>query len=105
MTNDRRLIEDFLPIQAISAEALREKSVHEEHISTLHLWSARRPLAAAGRCLWRCFYPIRVMLSAPRTLYPPSERYSLKSTAARGGGSPKSVPRPVLRKTLLELMP
>lgn len=41
MTNDRRLIEDFLPIQAISAEALREKSVHEEHISTLHLWRAR----------------------------------------------------------------
>jgi len=29
MTNDRRLIEDFLPIQAISAEASREKSVRK----------------------------------------------------------------------------
>jgi len=37
MTN-RQLIEDYLPIQAISAEALREKSVRKGHISTLHLW-------------------------------------------------------------------
>ncbi len=46
MTDDRRLIEDFLPIQAISAEASREKSVRKGHISTLHLWWARRPLVA-----------------------------------------------------------
>ena len=37
MFDDRRLIEDFLPIQAISAEASREKSVRKGHISTLHL--------------------------------------------------------------------
>lgn len=46
MSDDRRLIEDFLPIQAISAEASREKSVRKGHISTLHLWWARRPLVA-----------------------------------------------------------
>jgi len=46
MTDDRRLIEDYLPIQAISAEASREKSVRKGHISTLHLWWARRPLVA-----------------------------------------------------------
>ena len=40
--SDRRLIEDYLPIQAISAEASREKSVRKGHISTLHLWWARR---------------------------------------------------------------
>jgi len=44
--NDRRLIEDYLPIKAISAEASREKSVRKGHISTLHLWWARRPLVA-----------------------------------------------------------
>ena len=38
MTDARRLIGDFLPIQAISVEASREKSVHKGHISTLHLW-------------------------------------------------------------------
>ena len=44
MVDDKRLIEDYLPIQAISAEASREKSVRKGHISTLHLWWARRPL-------------------------------------------------------------
>ncbi len=46
---DKRLIEDFLPIQAISAEASREKSVRKGHISTLHLWWARRPLGAKAQ--------------------------------------------------------
>jgi putative DNA methylase len=45
MTNhDKRLIEDYLPIEAISAETSREKSVRKGHISTLHLWWGRRPL-------------------------------------------------------------
>jgi putative DNA methylase len=33
----RRLIEDYLPIEAICAEALRAKSVRKGHISMLHL--------------------------------------------------------------------
>ena len=47
MTNDRRLIEDFIPIREISAESAREKSIRKGHISTLHLWWARRPLVAS----------------------------------------------------------
>lgn len=47
MTPDRRLIEDFIPIREISAQAAREKSIRKGHISTLHLWWARRPLVAA----------------------------------------------------------
>jgi putative DNA methylase len=47
MPTDQRLIEDYIPIEAISAEARREKSVRKGHISTLHLWWARRPLVAA----------------------------------------------------------
>lgn len=39
---DLRLIEDYLPIEAISAEASREKNVRKGNISTLHLWWARR---------------------------------------------------------------
>ena len=39
--DDRRLIEDYLPIEATSKEASREKSVRKGHISTLHLWPAR----------------------------------------------------------------
>jgi adenine-specific DNA methylase len=42
----RRLIEVELPIREISQEARREKSIRHGHISTLHIWWARRPLAA-----------------------------------------------------------
>jgi putative DNA methylase len=42
MTDDKRLIEDYLPIEATSAEASREKSLRKGHISTLHLWWARQ---------------------------------------------------------------
>ena len=57
MTNDRRLIEDYLPIQAISAEASREKSVRKGHISTLHLWWARRPLVACRAAVYGALVP------------------------------------------------
>lgn len=47
MTNyPKRLIEVDLPIKRISAHALREKNVRQGHISALHIWWARRPLAA-----------------------------------------------------------
>lgn len=43
----KRLIEVALPLDAINAAAAREKSIRHGHPSTLHLWWARRPLAAA----------------------------------------------------------
>jgi adenine-specific DNA methylase len=46
MTNNRRLIELSIPLDAISTQAAREKSIRHGHISTLHIWWARRPLAA-----------------------------------------------------------
>src|SRR4026209_127510 len=42
----KRLIEVDLPIKRISAHARREKSTRHGHISTLHIWWARRPLAS-----------------------------------------------------------
>jgi putative DNA methylase len=57
MTDDRRLIEDYLPIEAISAEASREKSVRKGHISTLHLWWARRPLVACRAAVFGALVP------------------------------------------------
>jgi putative DNA methylase len=55
--DDRRLIEDYLPIQAISAQASREKSVRKGHISTLHLWWARRPLVACRAAVYGALVP------------------------------------------------
>ena len=43
----RKLIEVALPLDAINAASKREKSIRHGHPSTLHLWWARRPLAAA----------------------------------------------------------
>ena len=57
MTDDRRLIEDYLPIEAISKEASREKSVRKGHISTLHLWWARRPLVACRAAVYGALVP------------------------------------------------
>ena len=45
-TYRRKLIEVDLPLDAINAESAREKSIRHGHPSTLHLWWARRPLAA-----------------------------------------------------------
>lgn len=48
----KKLIEVALPLEAINAESAREKSIRYGHPSTLHLWWARRPLAAARAVIW-----------------------------------------------------
>lgn len=48
----RKLIEVALPLEKINEEAAREKSIRQGHPSTLHLWWARRPLAAARAVLF-----------------------------------------------------
>jgi len=52
VTYKKKLIEVALPLAVINAEASREKSIRHGHPSTLHLWWARRPLAAARAVLW-----------------------------------------------------
>lgn len=52
MTYKKKLIEVALPLARINLEAAREKSIRHGHPSTLHLWWARRPLAAARAVLW-----------------------------------------------------
>jgi putative DNA methylase len=47
MTSSKKLIEVALPLEAINKASAREKSIRHGHPSTLHLWWARRPLAAA----------------------------------------------------------
>ncbi len=51
-TPRRKLIEVALPLEAINREAAREKSIRHGHPSTLHLWWARRPLAACRAVLF-----------------------------------------------------
>ncbi len=53
----KRLIEVDLPIKRISAHARREKSIRHGHISTLHIWWARRPLAACRAVILASLWP------------------------------------------------
>ena len=56
--NGRRLIEDVLPIEAINRVAQREKIGHAtHHPRKLHLWWARRPLAAARAAVYAALVP------------------------------------------------
>lgn len=48
----KKLIEVALPLDKINAACAREKSIRHGHPSTLHLWWARRPLAAARAVIW-----------------------------------------------------
>src|SRR5512136_1185250 len=53
----KRLIEVDLPIRRISEHARREKSIRHGHISTLHIWWARRPLAACRAVICAALWP------------------------------------------------
>jgi len=53
----KRLIEVDLPIKRISAHSRREKSIRHGHISTLHIWWARRPLAACRAVICASLWP------------------------------------------------
>ena len=53
MIYKKKLIEVALPLDAINKASAREKSIRHGHPSTLHLWWARRPLAAARALLPR----------------------------------------------------
>ena len=52
MSAPKKLIEVALPLEEINKAAAREKSIRHGHPSTLHLWWARRPLAAARAVIW-----------------------------------------------------
>ena len=57
MTNPKKLIEVAMPIKEISAESVRDKSIRHGHISTLHLWWARRPLPVCRAVVFASLVP------------------------------------------------
>jgi adenine-specific DNA methylase len=80
MSDDRRLIEDYLPIRAVNAEASREKSVCKSHISTLHLLWARRHLVACRAAVYGALVTAR--MSNPE---PTPDRLPKKGTGSPWG--------------------
>ena len=55
--SDKRLIEVAFPLKQVSLDSVHEKNVRHGHISTLHIWPARRPLAAARAALIATLLP------------------------------------------------
>ena len=72
---DRRLIEAAFPLKQASLDSVHEKNVRHGHVSTLHVWPARRPLAAARAAL------IAALLPDPGT--PEARRRVLERMAGR----------------------
>ena len=54
---DRRFIEVSFPVKEVSEESRREKNIRQGHISTLHIWWARRPLAASRATNYAALIP------------------------------------------------
>jgi len=57
MTDHPRLIENAFPLKEASLDSVHEKNVRHGHISTLHIWPARRPLAACRAALIATLLP------------------------------------------------
>ena len=54
---NKRLIEVAFPLKQTSLDSVHEKNVRHGHISTLHIWPARRPLAACRAALITTLLP------------------------------------------------
>src|SRR5947199_5931244 len=57
MNDTSRLIEHAFPLKQASLDSVHEKTVRHGHISTLHIWPARRPLAASRAALLATLLP------------------------------------------------
>ena len=64
----RRLIETAFPLKQVSLDSVHEKNVRHGHISTLHIWPARRPLAASRAALLATLLPVPVDAKERREL-------------------------------------
>ena len=94
MIYPKRLIEVDLPIRRISDHARREKSIRHGHISTLHIWWARRPLAACRAVIFAALWPDPADELCPEAFRQVAREWMGKwSKEYLGKVSPQSYPR------------
>ena len=55
--NTKRFIEESFPVKEVSIHSAREKNIRHGHISTLHIWWARRPLASSRATSYAALIP------------------------------------------------
>jgi len=78
MPYPKRLIEVDLPIKRISVHARREKSIRRGHIATIHIWWARRPLAACRAVLCASLWPDPADENCPQEFVEVAKKEMLK---------------------------
>ena len=100
----KRLIEVDLPIKRISEHARREKSIRHGHISTLHIWWARRPLAACRAVILAALWPDPADPNCPEEFRKKAGQV-LRTFRDRRGGEPRNWQDPIeLRAALLDFI-
>jgi len=57
---DKRFIEESFPVKEVSEISAKEKNIRHGHISTLHIWWARRPLASSRAIMLYLFPPLKI---------------------------------------------
>jgi hypothetical protein len=91
----KRLTEVDFPIAKVSRHAAKEKSVWLGHPSTLHLWWARRPLAACRAML------LGILLPDPCDQHCPDDfRMNARKLPGKLGAHPRSVNKPTAQKSI-----
>ncbi|MGC9018058.1 MAG: DUF1156 domain-containing protein, partial [Caldimicrobium sp.] len=55
---DKRFIEESFPVKEVSEISAKEKNIRHGHISTLHIWWARRPLASSRATSYAALIPL-----------------------------------------------
>src|SRR3977135_2100266 len=100
----KKLIEVSIPLEAINAASAREKSIRHGHICTLHLWWARRPLAACRAVTLAALWPDPADPNCPeRFLREAADQ--MKALRDYRGGSPRDWDNPLeVRAALLEFI-
>ena len=104
MTYRKKLIEVALPLDDINAESARGKSIRHGHPSTLHLWWARRPLAACRAALFASLVDDPSEPDAPQELLRRMDELPAPEPLAAHGSdlNPVAV---MITKALIELPP
>lgn len=77
----KRLIEVAMPIKEISAESTRDKRVNHGHISTVHLWWARRPLPACRAVVFGSLVPDPLDENCPKAFIEAIDELLMKNIA------------------------
>ncbi len=87
MTQPKKLIEVAMPVKEISAESVRDKSIRHGHISTLHLWWARRPLPVCRAVVFASLVPDPLDENCPQAFKDAVKELLGKPFALDKGGS------------------